>query len=194
MVIDAVLNHVAAQLNQHFRLRFALAEDMVVVSNLQDGSGAPVPQADNKLVIFLSGIERDTIAHRASGQTYGALGGASTLRGSEPVFLNLLIMCAANFSGKSYPDALKFLSGAIAFFQTRPIFDKHNSPDFDLRIERLELNIENLSTGDMQNLWNIHGGRYLPSVLYRVRMLSLDGSAVFGRDPSILDIDVGVST
>jgi hypothetical protein len=192
-MIDAVLNHVAAQLNLHFRHCFALAEDMVVVSNLQDGLGAPVPMADNKLVIFLSGVERDTIAHRAAGQGRGALGATSNLRASEPVFLNLLLMCAANFSGKSYTDALKFLSGAIAFLQSKPVFDRHNSPDFDQRIERLMLNIENLSAGDMQNLWSIHGGRYLPSVLYRVSLLGLDENAVRGRDPSIREIDLGSS-
>ena len=194
-MIDAVLMQMAAQLNQHFRRHYPLVEDVVVVSNLQDVQGGQVDAAENKLVIFLSGIERDTAAHRAGsvGRPMQASAG-STLRGTEPVFLSLLVMCAANFNGSRYPEALKFLSATIAFFQSRSIFDRHNAPDMDARIDRFVLNIENLNANEMHNLWSIHGGHYLPSALYRVRLVNLDGDSVMGRDPSVRDLDVGVST
>jgi len=194
-VIDAVLMQMAAQLNQHFRRHYPLVEDVVVVSNLQDVQGGQIDSAENKLVIFLSSIERDTAAHR-SGTVGRAMqpGIAGTLRGTEPVYLNLLVMCAANFNGPRYPEALKFLSSAIAFFQSRPIFDRHNTLEMDTRIERFVLNIENLDTNQMHSLWSIHGSHYLPSVLYRVRLVNLDGDSVMGRDPSIRDLDVGVSS
>ncbi|GGY13786.1 DUF4255 domain-containing protein [Paludibacterium paludis] len=191
-MIDRALSHLASQLNQHFRQRFTPAEDPVVVSNLLDPGGSPEMITGNKLVLFVSGIERETAAHRAQP---AGMETAARMRGPEPMFLNLLVMCAATFSGRGYTEALRYLSDAIAFFQSRPVFDHHNSPDLDPRLERLVLNIENLSGSDMHSLWSLHGGRYLPSVLYRVRLICLDESPLTRRESLVQtpDIEVGRS-
>ncbi|WP_158218950.1 DUF4255 domain-containing protein [Roseateles aquatilis] len=185
-MIDVALQLLARQLNQHLRQRLGADEDMVVLSNLLEQSGGPVPLAQHKLVLFLAGIERDTLAHRAAQPA----GLQQRLQTPEPVYLNLLMMCAANFSGTNYSEALKCLSGAIAFFQARPVLDHQNCPDMDGTLDRLTLNIENLSSAEMHSLWAIHSGRYLPSVLYRVRLVSLDGQWARGRDIVIGQTDV----
>ncbi len=188
-MIDAALGLMASQLNEHLRRRFQLSEDLAVLSNLLEQNGTPVPLVANKLVLFLAGVERDTLAHRAPGVRLGMQ--PQQLATGEPVFLNLLVMCAANFSGGNYPEALKFLSSAIAFFQSHQMLDQHNAPGLDTRLERLMLSIENLSSSEMHSLWGIHSGRYLPSVLYRVRMVSLDSQHVTGRESSVRGIDTG---
>ena len=190
-MIDAALGLIARQLNEHLRRRFQLSEDLAVLSNLLEQNGTPVPLVANKLVLFLAGVERDTLAHRAPGARLGLQ--PQQLATGEPVYLNLLVMCAANFSGGNYPEALKFLSSAIAFFQSHHMLDQHNAPGLDARLERLMLSIENLSSSEMHSLWGIHSGRYLPSVLYRVRMISLDGQHVTGRDSSVRGIDTDTS-
>jgi hypothetical protein len=182
-VIDRALEHLAANLNSHFRRNFQVTEDVVVVSNLQEVGGAPVVLSTGKLVLFLSGVERDTLAHRTTHAP--AAYSNSLIQNAAPVYLNLLVMCAANFSGSHYPEALKFLGGAIAFFQGTPVFDHQNTPGMDTRLERLALNMENLSSQEMHSLWSIHGGRYLPSALFRVRMITLDSNTVRSRDPAI---------
>ncbi|WP_416762670.1 DUF4255 domain-containing protein [Roseateles sp. So40a] len=177
-MIDAALQQVAQQLNQHLRHRLGADEDLVALTNLLEQNGGPVPLAQNKLVMFLAGIERDMVAHRAA-----APGGLpSRLQTPDPVYLNLLVMCAANFSGTNYTEALKCLSAAIAFFQSRPVMDHQNCPGMDSALERLTLNIENLSSAEMHSLWSIHSGRYLPSVLYRIRLVSVDSQWARGRD------------
>jgi hypothetical protein len=186
-VIDRVLEHLAAHLNSHIRRQFQVAEDVAVVSNLQEVGGAPVVLSANKLVLFLSGIERDTLAHRAGSMATVPSGGI--LHNVPPVYLNLLVMCAANFSGSHYPEALKFLSSAVAFFQGNAVFDHQNTPGMDTRLERLALNMENLSSQEMHSLWSIHGGRYVPSALFRVRMITLDAGTMRGRDPAIVQAD-----
>lgn len=182
-MIDRVFEQLAAHLNSHFRRLFDAVEDIVVVSNLQELGGVAIVQATNKLVLFLSGVERDTVAHRATAVPMTYANGV--IQNAPPVYLNLLVMCAANFSGTHYPEALKFLSAAIAFFQGNPVLNHQNTPDMDRRLERLALNMENLSSQEMHSLWSIHGGRYLPSALFRVRMITLDGGAVRGRSPAI---------
>ncbi|WP_374568059.1 DUF4255 domain-containing protein [Ideonella sp.] len=189
-MIDAALGLMAGQLNEHLRRRFQLSEDLAVLSNLLEQNGTLVPLVANKLVLFLAGVERDTIAHRAQGAPLGLH--AQQLATNAPVYLNLLVMCAANFSGGNYPEALKFLSSAIAFFQSHQVLDQHNAPGLDARLERLVLSIENLSSSEMHSLWGIHSGRYLPSVLYRVRMISLDGQHVSGRETRVRSIETDV--
>lgn len=187
-MIDSALGHLATQLNQYFRRRLATAEDMVVVCNLQEPGGGAVTLASNKVVLFLAGVERDTAAHRVSNT--GAVQ-TSQIRGAEPLFLNLLIMCAATFSGQAYPEALRLLSEAITFFQGTPVFDHHNAPGLDARIDRLVLNIENMSKSEMNSLWSIHGSRYLPSVLYRARLICLDPATAQRRETVVSQPDIG---
>lgn len=190
VVIDRVLGHLATHLNGYYRRNFQVAEDVVVVSNLQEVGGSSVVLSANKVVLFLSSIERDTLAHRATNPPGPVTRGI--VQNVPPVYLNLLVMCAANFSGSHYPEALKFLSSAIVFFQGNPVFDHQNTPDMDARLERLALNMENLSSQEMHSLWSIHGGRYLPSVLFRVRMITLDAGMIRGRDPAIVQAETGV--
>lgn len=186
-MIDAALSHLAGQLNEHLRRRFQVDEDLAVLSNLHELNGSLVPLVANKLVLFLAGVERDSMAHRV-GPAVG-LNPAPVLQSPAPVYLNLLVMCAANFSGSNYPEALKFLSGAISFFQSHPVLDHQNSPGMHAGLERLILNIENLSSSEMHSLWGIHSGRYLPSVLYRVRMVSVEGSHIEARLTRVQQID-----
>jgi len=185
-MIDAALTQITSQLNVHLRHRFQVNEDLAVLSNLLEQNGTLVPLIANKLVLFLVGVEQDAYAHRAIGMGVNA---QAQLRGAEPVFLNLLMMCAANFSGSNYPEALKFLSGAIHFFHERPVLDHQNTPALDQRLDKLVLNIENLSSAEMHSLWGIHSGRYLPSVLYRIRMVSIAGQHIQGREAPIGQLD-----
>lgn len=139
-MIDAALGLMVGQLNEHLRRRFQLSEDLAVLSNLLEQNGTLVPLVANKLVLFLAGVERDTIAHRAHGTPLGLH--SQQLVAGAPVYLNLLVMCAANFSGGNYPEALKFLSSAIAFFQSHQVLDQHSAPGLDPGLERLVLSID----------------------------------------------------
>ena len=75
-------------------------------------------------------------------------------------------MMSANFGAGNYAEALKTISQAISFFQQQAVFDRQNSPGLDSRIEKLILDMENLKIPDLNNLWSLMGGRYLPSAFY----------------------------
>jgi hypothetical protein len=95
-----------------------------------------------------------------------------------PVCLNLRVMFAASFAAGHYAQALRLVSATVGFFQSRPLFDHHNTPDLDPRLSRLALDMENLDFAALANAWGMLGGKYLPSVLYRVRMVSIDANNV----------------
>lgn len=173
-MIHAAVAHIANQLNQFLKRSFDLNEDVVVMSNILEQDGTLAPNINNKLVVFLVNVEKDTTSIRPAG-TSVAERSASTY---PPVFLNLYVMIAAHFAAGNYAEALKFLSNAVSFFQRQPVFDHQLTPDMDKRIDKLVLDIENLNIQDLSSLWGVLSGKYLPSVLYKVRMVSFDAGDI----------------
>jgi hypothetical protein len=187
-MIAAAVGIITQQLNQHFRRAFDLNEDIAVASNILDQDGSVAQGVTNKLALFLVNIEKEAVANRhavAPGATFDRVA-----VGSNPVFLNLYLMMAANFA--DYSEALKFISRTVGFFQRVPVLDHQNTPDLDQRIGRLALDIENLSIHDLSTLWGVLSGRYLPSVLYKVRLVVFDGDDVRGLVPRVVQPEPAV--
>ncbi len=180
-MIQAALSHLANQLNAYLKRTNNLAEDVVVISSLVEADGSVGNHANNKLVLLLTNIEKDTVPQRANG--YGRGFDGRSLASGQPLYLNLYVMLAANYAGANYAEALKFISKAIGFFQMQPVFDRQSSPDLDPRIERLVLDIENLNIQDLSNLWGLLGGKYLPSVYYRIRMICMNADTITAQLP-----------
>ncbi|MFT4925258.1 MAG: hypothetical protein ACI8WB_001350 [Phenylobacterium sp.] len=175
-MIHACLQHIASQLNQFLKNNFDLTEDIVIVSNLVESDGSVVSQTNNKVVVFLSNMEKDTMPQHQGQPSRGKDGRLAV--SSAPVYLNLYVVIAANFGAANYGEALKFISNAVAFFQRQPMFDQQNSPDMDDKIHKMILDIENVARHDLSSMWGMFGAKYLPSMVYRVRMVSLGGGAV----------------
>lgn len=182
-MINSAISHLATQLNQYLKRSFELSEDVVVVSNLLEQDGSMSPNINNKVVVILTNIEKDTVPYRLpqSGGGDGRRIGVTR----PPLYLNLYLMFVANFGGGNYSEALKFISRTIGYFQHNPVFDQLNTPELDPRIEKLILDIENLSIQDLSNLWGLLSGKYLPSILYKVRMVSFDTEDIVGQVPAV---------
>jgi len=179
-MIGAALDHIAAYLNQSLRQRFLVDEDFAVVAPVTDSDGSQAINASNKLAIFLVNIERDTLPY-SSQQS----GGTHFTQRPTPIFLNVRMMIAASFSASNYREALKLLSNGISLLQAQTVFDRQNTPDLDSRLEKIIIDIESLSNTELSNLWGIFGGRYVPSALYRIRMIAYDSTAISAQIPVI---------
>ncbi|NQZ12439.1 MAG: DUF4255 domain-containing protein, partial [Algicola sp.] len=59
-MILACVNHIASKLNQFLKATFELSEDIVIVSNLVENDGSTVAQTNNKVVVFVANLEKDT--------------------------------------------------------------------------------------------------------------------------------------
>lgn len=183
-MIDAAIGQVASTLNSALQRAFGLSEELVVVSSLYEPDGSVAAGVNNKLAVFLVNIERDTMPVQRPRRA------EDTLR-PPPVSLNLQLMFAASFGAANYTEALKFVASTVAFFQAAPLLDHDNTPALDPRIDRLVLDIENQATAELSNLWGIFGGRYLPSVLYRMRMVTFDAGPREGPLPLVREPVVG---
>lgn len=178
-MIAKTLTQLAAQLNRFLRQNFKLDEDIVLVSNLNESDGSACTHINNKLALFLVGVEKEAAIRNKP--TLPDSGFSRSANSAPALHLNLYMMLAANFNGANYSDALTLLSASISFFQRNPVFSRQSLPELDPAIEQLTLDLENLSIQDASNLWGMLSGKYLPSVLYKVRMLSFDGADIYAQ-------------
>ena len=180
-MINSAILHITNYLNQYLKRTFDLNEDIVALSNIVEQDGTVATNVTNKLVVMLVNIEKDSTSVNLPKR--GMMPSDKAVMGYPPVHLNLYLMFAAHFSGNNYSEALKFLSHTVSFFQRNPVFDHQNTPDLDRRICQLALDIENLNVRDLSSLWSILSGKYLPSILYKVRMLSFAADDIKAQIP-----------
>jgi len=169
-MINAALQFLAARLNARLRMNQSFQEDLVVVSKLFEGDGRESERSINKLNLFLVNIGSDPSVRKNVKPEFD---GFRNIIPSKQVFLNLYVMVASNFKNTNYAESLKYLSKAVGFLQDHALFDRTNSPDMPIGLEKLFVDMENLSFQDLNSLWGALGGKYVPSVLYRVRAVAL---------------------
>ena len=63
------------------------------------------------------------------------------------------------------------LSYIIKFFQSHRLFDRDNSPTLSSEIEKLTIELVNLPFTEQREVWAALGMSYMPSVIYKVRMV-----------------------
>ena len=102
--------------------------------------------------------------------------------------LNLYILLVANFA--LYKTGLEFLSGAIGFFQSKNVFTHDNTVDLDPAIQKLIVEMHTLSFEQQNHLWGSLGAKYLPSIMYKVRLLSIQEGHAKDEQPAVRAIRI----
>lgn len=180
MIFEA-LSCIIDEINQHFRNKLKISEEKVILSGIVNQDGSIAVQGENKLLATLINIENDTIG-RSNGESNTPRMLANV---SSGININLYILFSAYFTGSNYPESLKFLSFIIAFFQNKSVFDRSNTPNMDNGIEKLIFKMENVGIERLNNLWATLGAKYMPSVMYKMRMLTFDDSIIREYRPVI---------
>ena len=123
------------------------------------------------IIISLINVEENRIS-RDPGNYQKS--GTDVFMKNPAVHLYLTLLFAATRSEAAYGPALQNLQRVILFFQGKYVFDHINTPDLDLGIEKLILEMVSMNTEQLNHIWSILGGKYHPSVVYRVRMITID--------------------
>lgn len=142
------------------------------VSEIGDAT-AGVPKG--KVIMSLVSIEEDRVfnVNENAIRRTGVLNAAAQ---KPPVYLNLNVLFAANFDSANYLTGLNVISFIVRFFQHQNVFTPTNSPRLgnpDVDIEALIFELRTLSFQDLNNMWGVLGSKYMPSVLYKVRMVPI---------------------
>jgi hypothetical protein len=166
-MINEVLKSVARELNTHLLDKYKTAEQKVVMDLVIDQNGTIPERCLNKIVFSVVNVAPDfKTQHGRNPIGYRPEKNSQTDASSKaPVNYDLDLLVTASFS--NYEEGLKLLSDTIDFFYHKPVF---NSPNETL-IEKLTLEVVNLSYLEKQSLWGAIGAKYMPSVLFRVKMV-----------------------
>ena len=166
-MISSAIESVVQELDQFLRVKFQLTESGAILSNLTNLDGSIAAKEMNKVVVTLVNIQEDKLAHNKFNR-------GSKIGQSLPVYLNVQILISANFDEKLAKESLRFISAVVAFFQSKNVFTPSNTPSLDNSIEKLVFEIVNLEFTEQSNLFSSLGAKYLPSMLYRMRMLAIE--------------------
>ncbi|ACM22095.1 hypothetical protein Geob_3757 [Geotalea daltonii FRC-32] len=123
-------------------------------------------------------LKSQTLEHRLVGDQHVVL---------EPELkLNIYLLFAANYT--VYDVALKAISHIISFFQSRPSFTSEQYPALDRQIAKLSVELQSPSYEQLNQIWGFIGAKQLPSVLYKVRMITIQDGAVKTVKPPVTKI------
>lgn len=183
-MIYACLNCLAEEMNLFFRSKLKIHEDKVIVSAIVNQDGSIAIQGENKVLITLVNIIRDTHMKRDL-----SAGTAFSANSARPVYIQLYLMVSCYFTGNNYPEALRFLSFVIGFLQEKNVFDHTNTPRLDEGLDKLVFEMESFEPERLSNIWSTLGAKYMPSVLYKVRIIPYDSNKVSEYRPVISGID-----
>ena len=175
-MIYKAISAIEKKLDEYIRNKFSLDEQLVQLSNIAKEDGIQENISNNKLLMTLVNIERE-YAMGIHFKTISLNDGTSSLS-RPPVHINFFLLFSANFVEKNYDESLKYISSALEFFQRNDLMNQYNTPELDKRIEKLQLELVNLSFHELSNLWSILGGKYIPSFLCKIRMLTVDSDEI----------------
>lgn len=169
MMLYKTLITLTQLLNDDLRLAFGLTEDVAFLHPLKE-SGSALPA--NRICVSLVNVERETGG--GIHFKYKSSDGDYVQKTTPPWHLNLYVLIAAVFPEKQYPESLHLFSGILSFLQknNQLVVSGHTGP---VSVEPVNLSFQELS-----NLWSICGGSYYPSVLCKMRVLSVDEQEIAG--------------
>lgn len=156
--------------------------DLGNISEIINDSGNNNVNAD--IIISLVNIEENRISRDPQ---YYVRTGTSVKMKNPAVHLYLTVLFTSISPG--YTQALVHLQKVIGFFQENYVFDQSNPDVADAGIEKLILEMQSLNLEQLQQLWSMLGGKYHPSVAYRVRMVTIDSEPTEDAIHLVKEID-----
>lgn len=190
-MIQNILPVVVDELNDYLKSQFNAVEDKAILSGILEQDGSIAVESPNKIVATLIFIDKDTTYKKGPGT---GLSGSDFLEYAPPVNINLVVMFSALFSKNHYVEALRYISGVIYFFQYKPLFTLQNTPKLARGTDKIYFDLLSVSASDMMNYYSMLGAKYMPSVVYKVRMLTFSQDYIVSDVPAVrgMDRDSGV--
>jgi len=195
-MIHHALNLLFTELEAYMQIRLgARTEQYVAQGNVAQLEASNNAGLEERIIISLVNIEEESTLKNYPNHS-------RTLNNeiryeNPPVYLNLYLLFTANFPPDSpnYIQALTRLSVVIEFFQGRYVFNLSNVPAFgnnpelpDVLDMQLILNLYTMTFEQINHLWGSLGGKQIPFVMYKARMVRMQHRRQTGVGPLIEEI------
>lgn len=184
-MIGSILNYIAQQMDAVIRQRLRLqpSDQKVFLTPIVGPDGSIAVKSENVLVFSLVSIQKDPIASNAFPKKPDIV--AESVSKAAPLHLNLYIVLGAYYKPEQIADGLDTLTIAMSFLQGKPLWNAQNSPGLPSGLEKLIFEMEPCDFHQLSHIWGTVGAKYLPSVLYKIRMIIIDDEAVSQLTPII---------
>ncbi|TRX58274.1 DUF4255 domain-containing protein [Fulvivirga sp. M361] len=170
-MIYSAVSVIAELANDYITKRFGQSEEKVIVSNIVNPDGSMAVTEPDKIILSLVNLQQETVNQKNhSGNTY------------RPINMNLFLLFSASFNDGNYAEGLRYLSAVISFFQAHKVMNHRNTPELDNSVDKLTFEIVNQDLQNLSHLWGTIGGKYLPSILYKVRMVTFQEGVLTSND------------
>lgn len=174
-MIASTLKYVASEINQYYDNPAAPAvEEFVVLGNisrLDISSGAGNADMQKKVVVSLINIEEEKTL---KNNPFYVKQGESVMKRNPTLFLNLYVLFSC--ADDDYENALIKIGRVFGFFQQQYVFTPNSNPQFPEGVEKLVFDLFSPNFEQLNHLWGILGGKYIPSVLYKMRLVAVQES------------------
>lgn len=189
-MIHDTLGFLCAEVNKYFNLKLGNTTDPRLklgnVSRALDDSLSGANSLKDKAVLTLVNIEEDRVARQHENYVKGE---SSTIYKQPPLYLNLYLLFSINKD--DYKDSVIWLTHIMQYFQHQRVFTPNSHPDLDATgIQKIMVDLFNLNFEQVNHLWSTLGGKYLPSVMYKVRQITVDENLVTGESGFIKEIQL----
>lgn len=174
-MLDIALRFLRDELNADIARRLGAGAASVALTKLVDEGGKLTPEL-NSLALTLINIEEDRVLRNQLPE-YTIMNGRH-MRAEPDLRLNLDVMIAAHF--QVYDQGLKYLSLALGCFQSQPVFRAETHPALPAGLQQLAVDLQSPSFEQLNQIWAYLGTKFLPSILYKVRLVVLrdEGTAL----------------
>lgn len=180
-MIGNALQFTASVLDQFIKNKFGLDESKVMLNCLIEANGSIPQRNQNKVVLSLINVEKET---NIPFYAYNQLAGSKVSLDINPEQrFNLDLLISANFD--DYNETLKFLDVILLFFQAHPCLNAKSFPLMPSGLSKLEFDVEKITYREMQNLWTAMGAKYQPSVIYKLRLITIQANEAAGFNTTV---------
>ncbi len=172
-MLDEVILLLRDQLNDHLHAQSAAAngdsvEDVVVL--IEGDKMDPITFKLGAVSALLVNVEEENTLRPADPFSRTLPDGTRVAVAPE-IRLSLYVLFVARY--KLYEQGLGKLSSIIHYFQHHRVLDHTSAPGLSSRIDKLVLELVTLPFSEQNEIWGALRTTYHPSVLYRVRLVTL---------------------
>lgn len=180
-MIDSLLKVIVKQLNERLKhTNDTGPENLVELSRFYLPDGQFNEQCAEKIVCSVVNIEEER--QLKNNRT------SAGLITQPPLQLSLYVLFAANL--KDYHRALKMTSSVLSFFQSRAVLNHQNSPRLPEEINKVFFELYTLTFEQINHLWGSLGTSYMPSALYKVRLIIDNENMILEEIPYITKVEL----
>ncbi len=128
----------------------------------------------SKLFISVLKIDQERLAQNPNTYFLQDMADEYSKRTNPLKYFNVHLLFAACSSNQRYSEALQRLERVLECFQDQHIYEvpiAGSSEDI-----RIVMELQNLDLNQQNQMWSILGGKYFPSVIYKVKMIPIISS------------------